>query len=183
MTAHKVERTPVVLQEPAGQSKDLNEALRGMADRPFLGSVKHQEYQWRAVRDGAHPDLLEFERVFLRQMAKQGIPMYAHSMVRSANEQRALFDRGASRDSPRDGIWPHKGCAVDLVHSVFHWNLTPEQWLLVGHIGKDAARLAKVKVEWGGDWKKPGEKLGWDPAHWQLAGWRMLMGGFPWRAA
>lgn len=171
----------------------MNEALRGLVDRPFLLSQKYQEQQGRAVRDGAHPDLIGhfdvtgrcvergFIQVFQARLRKLDIPMFPHSIVRSEKEQRALFGRGASRDSTNDGVWPHRGCAVDMIHSVYAWNLTPEQWLLIGHVGKEAAAAAGIKVEWGGDWKKPGDKLGWDPAHWQLANWRMLMGGFPWR--
>lgn len=175
-----VERVPAFLQDEQAPSKNMNEAMRGMADRPFLNSQKWQEQQWRANRQGAHPDLLEFERAFQRKLRKLDIPMFAHCVVRTEAEQRELFRKGTSRDSPDDGIWPHRGCALDMIHSVFAWNLTEDQWLLIGHIGKEAAGAAGVKIEWGGDWKKPGDRLGWDPAHWQLANWRMLMGGFPW---
>lgn len=197
LPAEQVERLPPFLQEPAQPSKDMNEALRGMVDRPFLNSQPWQEQQWRANRQGGHPDLIGqymalsgsrqgrlikpgFMQVFQAKMRKLDIPMFAHCVVRTEQEQRDLFKKGVSRDSPDDGIWPHRGCAVDFVHSTLAWNLTEDQWLLIGHIGKQAADAAGIKVEWGGDWKKPGDKLGWDPAHWQLANWRMLMGGFPW---
>lgn len=157
--------------------------MESLIDREFCKSVRQQEQQWRAVRDGAHPDILEFEKRFIKRMTAIGIPMFAHSMVRDAAAQQHLVDTGVSRDSPKDGIWPHKGCAVDLVHSVRAWSLTDEEWRLIGHIGKETAHSAGIKIEWGGDWSSDPEKLGWDPAHWQLAGWRMLMGGFPWPKA
>lgn len=177
-------RTPEEPPEaPLVVTGNLQDALRGMQDFAFLKTQKHQEQQWRARREGAHPDILEFERVFIRRAAKLGIPMFALHVVRTADEQMALFKAGASRDSPEDGLWPHKCCAVDLVHGRKAYDLTEQQWLLLGHIGHELAKAKGIEVEWGGDWKKPGQKLGWDPAHWQLAEWKALSAGYPWPEA
>lgn len=176
-------RTPDAPEAPLVVTGNLHDALRGLQDFPFLKTQKHQEQHWRARREGAHPDILEFERVFLRKTAKLGIPMFALYVVRTAEEQMALFRGGTSRDSPGDGLWPHKCCAVDLIHGRKTYELSEGQWLLLGHIGHEVANAKGIKVEWGGDWKKPGQKLGWDPAHWQLADWKALSAGYPWPEA
>lgn len=144
-----------------------------MVDRPFLLRTKYHEQQQRAVRDGAHPDLIEFERKFIRRMAKKhGVPLFAHNMVRTGAEQTELFVRGVSK--ARAGQSPHNfGCAVDIVHSIRAWDLSKESWSLLGHIGKELASQLGVKLIWGGDWSF------YDPAHWELAGWRSLADGFP----
>lgn len=169
--------TPDVEIRMAGTMAD---ALRGMVDKPFLMTQEHQEQHWRARREGAHPDIREFEKAVLRKYKKLGVPMFALYVVRTAEEQMDLYEKGTSRDSPADGLWPHKCCAVDLIHGAKAYKLTDEQWLLLGHVGHEVAKAKGIKVEWGGDWKKPGEKLGWDPAHWQLANWKKLSEGYPW---
>jgi len=63
---------------------------------------------------------------------------------------------------------------VDIVHGVFAWELTPQEWQLLGKIGKQVAwrlnqALPKERqffVDWGGDWKF------YDPAHWEIRGWQ-----------
>lgn len=155
-------------------SGTMSDALRGMVDRVYLKSQNWQTQQWKADRKGAHPTILEFEKVFIARMKKLGVPFYAHCVIRTELEQAKLFREGVSKDSPEDGIWPHRGCAVDLVHGTKHWNLTKAQWALVGHVGKELATQRGLKVEWGGDWKF------WDPAHWQVQGFKQLMGEYPW---
>lgn len=146
-----------------------------MADRPFLATQKWQQQQWRANREGAHPSILEFEKVFIRRMTKLGVPMFAHCVVRTEQEQWEQFVDGDSKDDPKDGLWPHRGTAVDLIHSVKAWNLDKHQWGLVGHIGKNiVAPAIGVKVTWGGDWSF------YDPAHWELTGWKAIAGEYPW---
>jgi hypothetical protein len=144
----------------------MGNALRGMADEPFLLSRNYQEQQWRAERKGAHPNILIFEKLFVRRMARQlKVPVFAHNMIRDLGYQQQLFDEGVSKAKP--GKSPHQyGCAVDIVHGTKAWNLTKEQWLLMGHIGKELATHLGVDVVWGGDWKF------YDPAHWELANWR-----------
>lgn len=149
----------------AGSYRD---ALRGMVDRPFLGSQKHQEQHWRADRAGAHPDLIEFERAFLRKLAKLGVPMFASEVLRDGKRQDELFAQGVSK--AKAGKSPHQyGCAIDLVHGVKGWDLTETQWGLIGHQGKELAAQRGIKLVWGGDFKAL-----WDPAHWEIANWREI---------
>lgn len=141
--------------------KTFDAALRGMVDRPFLESQRYQEQQWRANREGAHWHILDFERLFIKACAKMGIPMFAHSVVRTAAEQTELFVRGVTR--AQAGQSDHNfGLATDIVHSVKAWDLSENEWLLLRHIGMEVALRNGLKVQWGGDWKY------YDPAHWAL---------------
>lgn len=179
------------------QSEGFNEALRGMVNREFLVSEKHVHQHRRAIREGAHPAILEFEKAFTRRMAKLGVPMHASEVYRTPGRQNDLFALGNSK--AKAGQSPHQfGLAVDLIHSVKGWNLDQRQWRLIGHVGKEAARScgllepegrkasgptwdAKagrwrgVYIEWGGDWEF------YDPAHWQVKGWKAVMAGYPFK--
>lgn len=150
----------------AGDTFDA--ALRAMVDRAFLKSERHQGQHWRANREGAHPDILEFERKLIAEFARLGVPLFAHCVVRPSWEQDALKAQGFSKAGA--GESPHNfGLAVDLVHGTKGWELTRKQWALVGHVGHEVAKRIGVKVEWGGSWKF------YDPAHWELGDWRSLI--------
>lgn len=150
----------------------MQAALRQMVHRDFLASQKYQEQQWRAHREGAHPDIVEFERVFIKRMAKLGVPMFAHNMVRSFAEQEKLLADGVSKAG--GGKSAHNfGLAVDIVHSIRAWNLTKPEWALVGHVGQELAKSKGIELSWGGNWPSF-----YDPAHWELTGWKRFAGQF-----
>ncbi|QCS37033.1 hypothetical protein [Tortoise microvirus 43] len=144
-------------------------AMVAMRDQVFLRSRKYKEQQAVAVRSGAHPAIVQFERLLVRELAKHGLPFYAHCVVRDKAEQQRLYIMGHTRDSPVDGKWPHRAFAVDIVHSVRHWNLTRTEWDCVGHIGKELAARRGLHMKWGGDFKGF-----WDPAHWELRDWKYM---------
>lgn len=153
------------------------QAVGKMINRPFLAD-KHRVWnqQQRAVRDGAHPDILEFERVMVRRMGKMGIPVFAHCVVRSMEQQAKEFAQGDSKAKPGQSAHNY-GCAIDLVHSTRAWNLSEKEWLVIGHIGKEVIKqsgLAIVSLAWGGDWKF------YDPAHWEIQDWELVKGQYPW---
>lgn len=165
---------PPVFAPDAVPSKSLPDALAGLVDRPFLATQRWQEQQQRAFREGAHPKVLKFEKAFIRRMKKAGIPMFAHTVVRTAQEQAYLVSQGVSKDSPDDGLWPHRGCAIDLVHSVKGWNMNEDEWKLIGHLGKEISAQMGLSMIWGGDWSF------YDPAHWELKKWKTIAGEYPW---
>lgn len=157
------------------------EALRGLANPSRLLTQRYQEQQWRADRAGAHPDILEFERVFVRRMAKLGVPVFASEVIRTRKRQDELFALGNSR--AKAGQSAHQyGCAVDIVHSVKGWALAPKEWALIGHVGKELIAQKGFAMEskaWGGDWSF------YDPAHWQLTEWKAIahrqgLSSYPW---
>lgn len=139
-----------------------------MADPGFLRSSKWQEQQWRAKREGAHPDILEFERLLVAKLKKLGVPVFASEVWRDKSRQAELYVKGFSKAPP--GKSPHQhGMAVDIVHSVKGWELDRKQWALIGHLGKELAIQRGLKVTWGGDFKSI-----YDPAHWELTQWKEL---------
>lgn len=147
---------------------DFASALRAVASVVFLRSEKYQEQQWRADRVGAHPDILDFERLLIRRMKKLNVPMFAHCVMRTDAAQASAFAVGASNFPAGKG--PHrKGCAVDIIHGLKAWDLDKKTWAIIGHVGKEIAAQAGIDVVWGGDWSDP-----WDPAHWELRNWRDL---------
>lgn len=145
----------------------LSGAVASMADKAFLATVRYQNQQWRATRTGAHVKILDFERAFIKRAKKLGVPLFAHNMVRTPDEQKRLFVQGHSKISGSAGPGPHMvGCAVDIVHGTRAWDLGRNEWAILGHIGKEEARRIGVKIRWGGDWSF------YDPAHWELENWR-----------
>ena len=145
----------------------LSSGLRAIQARTFLTSEKYQEQQWRAVRDGAHPKILLFEVKLVRRMRKLGVPMFAHTIVRSNEEQTAAFVRGVSK--ARAGESAHNyGLAVDVIHGIHGWEIANESWRMIGHIGKEVAAQNGIRIVWGGDWNF------YDPAHWELENWKEL---------
>lgn len=177
--AHEPEFPPDLYQQGA-----YAEALRGMADRPFLASATYKAQQERANRVGAHPDLLEFERLFIKRMKALGVPMFAFEVLRTPERQDALQGMGFSKVKADKAAHP-RGCAVDIVHSGKAWALTDRQWLIVGHVGKELAKAKGIKITWGGDWKPNANGVGWDPAHWEITGYLTLvptseLDQFPW---
>jgi len=154
------------------------EARAGLVDRDMVVSRKYKEQQWRAMRIGAHPDIVFFARLLIAKAGAQGIPLFPHEFVRTPARQQWLKDTGKSDASPAKGphVW---GCAVDIIHSTKGWNLTAMQWELIGSIGKELAIQRALHITWGGDWPPLKNKVGWDPAHWQIHGWRSQMTGYP----
>lgn len=141
------------------------EALDGLTSKVFLRDQSYKRQQWRANRNGAHSDILDFERMFVRAMRKMDVPVFAHNMVRTSDEQDALYVKGVTK--AKGGQSPHNyGCAVDIVHGLHAWDIPKKAWDLFGHVGKEVAHKAGIKIEWGGDWSF------YDPAHWELHPWR-----------
>lgn len=161
---------------PEEVSPNFRAALAGIVDREFLQSRRYQEQGWRADRTGCHPDLIEFEKVFVKRMAKLGVPMFAHEFYRSPEKQNDAYARGASR--ARAGQSAHQfGCAVDIIHSRKLWDMEPKAWMLIDHVGKEIISQKGLRVE---NLFKNGEWAFYDPAHWQVIGWKELKGGYPW---
>lgn len=142
------------------------DAIAEIKNPAFCLSKKYQEQQLRAVRIGAHPEIVEFERLLIRRMRKLGVPMFAHCVYRGERDQAMVYVAGNSR--ARWGESPHNfGCAVDIIHGLRAWSIPRRAWEVVGHVGKEVAKSKGLKVAWGGDFKNL-----WDPAHWELADWK-----------
>lgn len=104
---------------------------------------------------------------------KRRIPLYVHCAWRGRAEQDAAVKRGVSKT-----LWPYSahnvGAAVDVVHGVYHWDMTPLEWRFIHKLGLRCLDTLnstlpvknRLSLEWGGDWSF------YDPAHWQVSGYR-----------
>ncbi len=139
--------------------------------------------------DWQHVDLrlMRWSALFIEYARKRGIPLYVHSAFRTEAEQAALVQRGVSRAAYP--FSPHNiGNAVDIVHSAFHWELSPKEWQLLHLLGLlaldriNASLPAKLRLDafgnpipmsdkllltWGGSFKRL-----YDPAHWEITDFR-----------
>ena len=155
---------------------DTPQRLRAEA---FLRSERYGSQQLRADWQQCDPRMrLLAAKIVLRAQAL-GIPLYVHSAFRTKAEQDELVRRGVTKVSyPRSAH--NIGEAFDLVHGVFHWELTKREWLFLHHLGQDELRKLNAKlpkdgklyVNWGGDDGTPADTFRWDPAHWERLDYR-----------
>lgn len=153
-------------------STAMQQAMQAMRNEAFIKSPRYQQQQTRALRTGAHPHILEFERKVVKRLAGMGIPVFAPWIVRTYDEQLAMVKAGVSRDSPADGLWPHMAFAVDIIHGKLGYMdnpVIPNAWAVIGHVGKEVAASMQIKIKWLGD-----SKSFYDPAHFELADWRTI---------
>lgn len=142
--------------------------------------------QWdRADWQHADTRLMIWSAMLIEAARKRGIPLYVHCAFRTAAEQHQMVVRGVSRTSYPNSAH-NIGEAVDIVHGVYHWEMTRQEWDLIGVLGQlcldrfNAGRPkdAQLHLTWGGKWRSP-----WDPAHWEIADYRqrtrMLQVGEP----
>lgn len=117
-------------------------------------------------------------RVVLRA-EKWGVPLYVHSAYRGKDEQDALIKAGVTKARyPKSAH--NIGEAVDIVHGVYHWNLTPDEWRFIHHLARDELRKInatlpasrRLHLKWGGDDGTPSDTFRWDPAHWEIEDYR-----------
>lgn len=148
--------------------KTYQDAAKTLTDHNAIRTVRYANAVVKQKRDGTHPQIVEFYVRLQKELKRRGYPFYAFEFIRSDDRQRTLKARGVSRAGP--GQSPHNhGCAVDVIHLARLWDLTTTEWAIIGQIGKEVARKAKIPIVWGGDWKF------YDPAHWELEHWRDLV--------
>ena len=110
----------------------------------ILNTTSHQRLQ------GVHPDLVRVVRRCAADWKDPDTGFIVTCGVRSLDEQRLLFKKGATRTMRSRHLTGH---AVDLAvvlqgavtwHWPFYTNLSKAM--------KAAAKAEKVPIEWGGDW-------------------------------
>lgn len=147
-----------------------------MQNRARVNSPLHKQQQMRPLVEGAHPALLDFMPAMVKRMGQMGVPMFWAEVIRTPERQKELYLDGFSRAQP--GKSAHQtGQAGDFIHSELGWNLTRDQWKLVGEVGMDVAKRLGLPITsqaWGGNWKF------YDPAHWQIDDWQSQVGEYPW---
>lgn len=142
---------------------------------------QHERANWQDT----DPRIRLFAAKFIERMRRLGIPFYVHSAFRTAAEQNEMVLRGVSNTPPPRAAHC-QGAAVDLVHSRHHWQLSPSEWAFVGKLGLETAKSIGVPIIWGGDetaiqgeFNDPSDRFRWDPAHWELPGWRKALKPLP----
>lgn len=128
--------------------------------------------QWdRADWQHVDPRIMRWAAKFQLEARKRAIPLYVHNAFRTLNEQREMAARGVSKTLHS----AHNiGEAVDIVHGVFHWEMTRQEWSLLGVLGRQVLdrlnaplrKAERLELQWGGDWSF------YDPAHWEIIGWQ-----------
>lgn len=155
---------------------DTPKRLRAEA---FLTSESYAKQQLRADWQQCDPRMrLLAARIVLRAHGL-GIPLYVHSAFRTKAEQDDLVRRGVTK-APYPRSAHNIGEAFDLVHGVFHWELTAREWSFLHWLGQEElrkvnAKLSKDKrleINWGGDDGIPSDTFKWDPAHWEVLDYR-----------
>lgn len=158
--------------------KEWNVPAR-LAKPYFLASSTYAGQQHRADwQQCDHRMRLLAAKVVLRA-GQLGIPLYVHSAFRTEAEQDALVSRGVSK-APYPRSAHNIGEAFDLVHGVYHWELSPREWLFIHHLVTDELRKLnaklkrdqKLQINWGGDDGSPQDKFKWDPAHYEVLDYR-----------
>lgn len=108
--------------------------------------------------DGVHPDLV---RVVERAITMTPVDFTVLEGRRTLSRQKQLVAAGASKTMNSRHLTGH---AVDLGAYVagsvrWDWNL----YYRIAEAVKEAARIERVPIEWGGDWRTFK-----DGPHWQL---------------
>ena len=99
---------------------------------------------------GVHPDLVRVVRRCAADWADPETGFLVTCGLRTLEEQKLLYKKGATRTLKSRHLTGH---AVDLAASVrgqVRWD-----WPLYSKLAKamkDAAKVEKVPLEWGGDW-------------------------------
>lgn len=155
---------------------DTPKRLRAEA---FLTSSAYAEQQQRADWQQCDPRMrLLAARIVLRAHAL-GIPLYVHSAFRTKAEQDALVSRGVTK-APYPRSAHNIGEAFDLVHGIYHWDLTAREWSFLHWLGNEELRKINAKlpndrklhINWGGNDGTPSDTFRWDPAHWEVLDYR-----------
>lgn len=147
----------------------------------FIQSTGYLSQGERA--DWSHVDvrLMYWAALVVEYARKRGIPLYVHTALRGREEQERLRKAGHSKAAY--GRSAHNiGEAVDIVHGLYHWNLTKQEWGLIHVLGRLAlervnAQLPKerkLQLTWGGHFNSL-----YDPAHWEVTSFRERLRPLP----
>ena len=161
-----------------GPTWDVPQRLQA---RHFILTDVHMR-QWD-LADWQHVDkrLARWAAVFIELARKRKIPLYVHCALRTEAEQAKVNSQGNSKAAyPRSAH--NIGEAVDIVHGVFHWTLTHQEWAFLHVLGlraldlvnRDLKKVDQLQLTWGGTFKTL-----YDPAHWEITDYRARIKRLP----
>ncbi|MBL4917255.1 M15 family metallopeptidase [Szabonella alba] len=142
---------------------------------PGFFLTDRQLTQWdRADWQQTDRRLMRWSALFQEAARKRGIPLYVHSAFRTEAEQNQLMARKVTR-APYPTSAHNVGEAVDIVHGVYHWTMTKQEWAMLHVLGRlcldkinaPLNKDQKLHLTWGGDFKSL-----FDPAHWEITDYR-----------
>jgi hypothetical protein len=150
-----------------------------LAKPGFLLTASYAQQQLKADWQHCDPRMQLLAARCVLIAGKAGIPLYVHSAFRSKEQQDELVRRKVSK-APFPRSSHNIGEAFDLVHGVYHWNLTAREWSYIHWLCQDQLRKINAKlpksqkllVNWGGNDGTPSDTFKWDPAHWEILDYR-----------
>lgn len=164
--------------DPGGGAWTAPERLRAPT---FINSTGHLSQHDRADWRGVDRRLQYWAALFVEYARQRGVPLYVQCALRNRAAQEAARSRGYSRAAY--GRSAHNiGEAVDIVHGLFHWDMTRDEWRLLHVLGLRALdrvnaqlpRDRRLALTWGGDFKSL-----YDPAHWEITDYRARLRPLP----
>lgn len=160
-------------QAPLTLREDLERVDLGASDLSLLQALRRPGATPESLKRNevipnkdADERIVKFARSFVKALQAHGVPARCTEVYRGKERQNALKAQGRSRASFGQSAHNY-GMACDVIHADLGWDMNRVQWALFGIIGKEIARRQHLSLVWGGDWDF------WDPAHWELADWRV----------
>lgn len=141
----------------------------------------HMSQQERADWSHVDPRIRTWAAMVILAAAKRDIPLYVHTALRDEAEQTRVLKAGHSKAKyPRSAH--NIGEAVDIVHGIFHWDMSVKEWALVHALGRlcldrfnaQLPKAEKLELTWGGNFKTL-----YDPAHWEVSDYRSRIRELP----
>lgn len=157
-----------------GPGFDAPERLRAPN---FIASSGYMSQLERADWLHVDPRLMYWAARFIDAAKKRGIPLYVHCALRDKAEQDRVYSRGHSKAKyPRSAH--NIGEAVDIVHGVYHWDMSKAEWaylhtlgqLVLDKVNAELPKSEKLVLTWGGGFKSL-----YDPAHWEISDFRQRL--------
>ncbi|WP_323717584.1 M15 family metallopeptidase [Paracoccus aminovorans] len=161
-----------------GPTFDAPERLKAPG---FLRSPSYTVQLERADWNHCDPRLMYWAARFVDAAKKRGIPLYVHCALRGEAEQKRVYAAGNSR--ARYPSSAHNiGEAVDIVHGVFHRQMTRDEWrylhvlgqLVLDRVNAELPKAQKLNLTWGGNFRSL-----YDPAHWEVSDYRNRLRPIP----
>lgn len=130
------------------------ERLRG--PEGFLASPAFANLRWTLAGDQRREEMRIFGRKLLKRLDGMGMPFYPAVGLMNLPDARHRFVMGADPWSPAESPFLD-GSAIEFAHCL-HQTLPAKCWELFAEVGFDVARLASIRVMWGGvsHWERPG---------------------------
>jgi peptidoglycan L-alanyl-D-glutamate endopeptidase CwlK len=100
---------------------------------------------------GVHPDLVKVARRAFELVTATGLSFRVIEGLRTLERQKQLVAAGASRTMKSRHLTGHAIDLAALVDGKVRWD-----WPLYAKLAvtmKSAAKVVKVPIEWGGDWR------------------------------